>query len=64
MPFILPLKIFSFSKFIRLRLISVLKISKFMVSQPGKQTIAMQIFLNVSRRKRQSDNKIWSVNII
>ena len=64
MPFFLPLKIFSFSKFIRLRLISVLKISKFMVSQPGKQTIAMQIFLNVSRRKRQSDNKIWSVNII
>ena len=64
MPFILPLKIFSFSRFIRLRLISVLKISKFMVSQPGKQTMAMQIFLNVSRRKRQSDNKIWSVDII
>ena len=33
-----------------------------MTSQPGKQVIAMHILSNISRRKRQSDNDIWSVN--
>ena len=40
-------------------------ISKFMMSEPGKQTIAIHILPNISRSKdNQSDNEIWSVNIM
>ena len=34
-----------------------------MTSQPGSQTIAIHILINISRDKG-SDNKIWSVNRI
>ena len=33
-----------------------------MTSQPGKQTIAIHILSNISRRKKKSGNEIWSVN--
>ena len=39
-------------------------ISKFMTSQPGKQTVAAHILSNISRSKERSDNRIWSVNRI
>ena len=32
-----------------------------MTLQPGKQTIAMHLLPNISKRKEQSDNEIWSV---
>ena len=35
----------------------ILLISKFMVSQPGKQTIAMHMFPNISRSKDNQTNK-------
>ena len=35
-----------------------------MMSQPGKQTIAIHILPNISRSKGKSDNEIWSVNRI
>ena len=35
-----------------------------MMSQPGKQTIAIHILPNISRSKMQSANGIWSVNRI
>ena len=37
-------------------------ISKLMTSQPGKQTTAIDILPNISRRKRKSDIEICSVN--
>ena len=33
-----------------------------MTAQPGKQIIAIDILPNISRKKIQSDNEIWSVN--
>ena len=37
------------------------KISKFIMSQTGKEFITIHILPNISKNKRQSGNKIWSV---
>ena len=50
---------------VRKRLIRKLKlISKFMTSHAAKRIIAIHILLDISRSKRQSDNKVLSANRI
>ena len=44
--------------------ISVPLNSKFLTSQPGKKTIAINILTQYLRKQRYSGNEIWSSNAI
>ena len=70
--FISPLKLFSFSRYLsfvmtfwscrkKIFITKIKLISKSMTSQPGQQTIAIHILLNISRSKSNQVMKFWQL---